>query len=126
MLTKSVAGAFAFLSLCCLSAKGYVKLGKNTLQSNGSPGDTQAAITATRPGSTVEIPNGTYSWNSGVTVEGKAIRLRGQSVGRVTITNHSTLESMASVSEVEGDIRPIRFISGEIAALRQTVRPLSG
>jgi hypothetical protein len=92
LLTKSVAGAFAFLSLCCLSAKGYVKLGNNTLQSNGSPGDTQAAINAARPGSTVEIPNGTYSWNSGVTVEGKAIRLRGQSVGRVTITNHSTLE----------------------------------
>jgi hypothetical protein len=115
LLTKSVAGAIAFLSLCCLSAKGYVKLGNNTLQSNGSPGDTQAAINAARPGSTVEIPNGTYSWNSGVTIEGKAIRLRGQSLDSVTITNHSTLEPMVSVSEARNgniEIAGLRFLPG--------------
>jgi hypothetical protein len=47
----------------------------------------QSAINAAPNGSTVIIPNGTYSWSAGITCN-KAITIQGGSVGGVTITDN--------------------------------------
>ncbi|MBV8101678.1 MAG: hypothetical protein JOZ31_21255 [Verrucomicrobia bacterium] len=96
-------------------ALGFTKLADGTLQSNGSEFDTQAAINAARPGSTVQIPNGNYSWTLGVVILGKPIRLKAESVDGVTITNRSTADALISVFEARNgnvDVGGFRFLPG--------------
>src|SRR6516225_2881777 len=50
----------------------------------GDSNSVQSAINNAPVGSTVTIPNGTYTWTSGVRVN-KAIKLQGQSPGGVTL-----------------------------------------
>jgi hypothetical protein len=84
------------------AAFAYTNLGGGVYQSDGSASDTQKAINAAKDGQTVQIPNGTYTWTSGVNISGKAITLRGQSIGGVTIKNSSTgVYGMIGVSEAK-------------------------
>ena len=82
------------------AAFGYTNLGGGVYQSDGSASDTQAAINAALDGQTVQIPNGTYTWTTGVAISGKAITLTGQSAGGVTIKNSARgLFDILSVDE---------------------------
>ncbi len=99
VIAKSVAGTISFLVLGCFSALGYTTAGTNLLQANGTQSDVQAAINAASDGWTVQIPNGSYTWTSGINISGKGIRLRGQSVGGVTINNNCTSTDLITVSE---------------------------
>ena len=115
MIVRTLTRALILLLLGCVSGFGYSKLGNGTLQSNGYERDTQAAIDAARPGSTVQIPNGNYVWSSGVTIAGKAIRLVGESADGVTISNRSNLGALISVFEARNgnvEIARIRFVPG--------------
>jgi hypothetical protein len=115
MSVKTVTQLAMFLLVGVVSASGYTKLANGTLQSNGSEADTQAAINAAHSGSIVQVANGTYSWNSGVTIAGKPICLRAESAGGVTISNHSTLPALVSISEARNgniEIAGIRFVPG--------------
>jgi hypothetical protein len=90
----------AVILLLAGAAFAYTNLGGGVYQSDGSASDTQAAINVAADGQTVQIPNGTYTWTSGVDISGKAITLRGQSIGGVTIKNSSTgVDGMIGVSE---------------------------
>jgi hypothetical protein len=103
------------LLVSSFSGLAFTRLPNGVLQSNGSPSDTQAAIDAARPGSTVQIPNGSYSWTSGVTISGKGIRLLGQSVNGVTIRNDSAVEAIVLISESKDrsiEVAGLRFVSG--------------
>ena len=114
-MVRSIAHVLFLLWLSCFSALAYTRLGNGVLQSNGSPGDTQAAVNAAASGSTVQIPNGTYSWTSGVVISGKGIRLIGQSVDGVTLRNDSAVEAILLVSEARDrsvEIAGLRFVSG--------------
>ena len=75
---KAIVGS-VLLSLLCSGqwARGTV------YHSDGSSADVQAKINTASDGDTVTIPRGTFTWNSGVTISGKAIKLRGQGSGRV-------------------------------------------
>jgi hypothetical protein len=63
-----------------------VAVDARTIAASGlSPSAVQAAIDSASDGDTVVIPNGTATWTSGVSNNGKAIKLQGQSAGGVTI-----------------------------------------
>ncbi len=69
----------------------YTNLGNNVLLSNGSAADTQSAINAASNGTTIEIANGSYTWNQQVTnANGIFVHLIAQTVGGVTITRTYT------------------------------------
>ena len=65
---------------------------------SGNPTDVQNAINAAAPGSIVEIPNGTYTWASGVRID-KAIVLRGASAHGVKIICHGMQQHTITVIE---------------------------
>jgi hypothetical protein len=54
-----------------------------TLVSDGSAADTQAKINSAADGDTVQIPAGSFTWATGVSVAGKGIKLQGAGAGRV-------------------------------------------
>ncbi len=112
---KSIYGAILLSTLSCVTARAFTNLGNNIYQSNGTASDTQAAINAAHPGSTVRIPNGTYSWTSAVTIPGKAIHLTGQSAEGATVKNDSSLEAILLVNEAKNgsiELNALRFVSG--------------
>jgi hypothetical protein len=112
---KSIVQALIVVLLGVTSASGYTKLGDGTLETNGSEGDTQAAINAARSGATVQIANGNYTWTSGVVILGKPIRLKAQSVDGVTITNRSAADALISVFEARDgniEVAGFRFLPG--------------
>jgi hypothetical protein len=71
--------------------------------------DVQTAINSAAAGDTVVIPNGTCAWTSGVTINGKAVKVQGGGAGRViaysltplTIGNGSKTLTVAS-TRVDG------------------------
>lgn len=115
MTRKSLLPLLVLLLAGAGRAFGFTKLGDGTLQSNGSEFDTQAAINAARSGSTVQVPNGSYVWTSGVVILGKPICLKAESVDGVTITNRSAADALISVLEARnGDVEVggFRFLPG--------------
>lgn len=109
-----ISTAILLLFFPCVSSPAFTKLGNNVYQSNGSQSDTQAAINASKASGTVIIPNGSYSWFLGVTME-KPITLTGQSKGGVTITNNvieKDLLTVAVPSALWGRISNLNFIQG--------------
>jgi hypothetical protein len=95
---KIILSVLGFFLLGSIAGFAYTKLGNNILQSNGSQADTQAAINASRGGSTVMIPNGSYTWSAPIVIN-RAVNLTGQSKGGVTITNNVAGNDLITVSE---------------------------
>jgi hypothetical protein len=54
-------------------------------------GDVQSAINSAAEGDTVNIPAGTCTWTSGVTISGKGIILQGAGSGRIIAYSADTL-----------------------------------
>jgi hypothetical protein len=99
-------------------AVAFTNLANGVYRSNGTAADTQAAINAARPGSTVQIPNGSFTWNSAITLSGKWIHLAGESVGGVTIRNDSGIDGIILVTEAKAgsvEISGLRVLSGSNA-----------
>jgi hypothetical protein len=94
---KIIINALTVLLLGSLPLLAYTNLGNNVLQSNGSQSDTQAAINASRGGTTVVIPNGSYTWSAGITIT-RSVNLTGQSKGGVTVTNNAGGNDLITVS----------------------------
>jgi hypothetical protein len=69
--------------------------------SNGSDSDTQAAINAAPAGSTVQIPNGTYTWATGINCS-RAIKILGASIGGVTILDNQSGGPLIGLTPVIG------------------------
>jgi hypothetical protein len=76
-------GLFAPFSALAFTSNGGV------YTSNGSDSDTQAAINAAPGGSTVQIPNGTYTWGTGISCN-TAIKIMGASIGGVTLLDNQS------------------------------------
>jgi hypothetical protein len=96
------------------SAVAFTKLENGVSRSDGTPGDTQRAINAARPGSIVQIPNGSYTWTSGITIN-KPIHLAGESVGGVTITNSSNIDGILLITEARNgsiEISGLKLVCG--------------
>ncbi len=66
---------------------------------NCSSAAVQAAINSAADGDTVIIPNGSCTWTSGVSIQGKGVILRGQTAGGVTITNNVTSQPAINIAE---------------------------
>src|SRR5436190_8418327 len=82
---KKLKAILSSLLLSGISALGFTNLGNNTLRSDGSTADVQAAINAAADGYTVIVPNGTYTWGTTVNISGKGLKLQAETVGGVTI-----------------------------------------
>jgi hypothetical protein len=114
-MTRSIAVGILLVFLSPVSLMAYTNLGNGVYQSDGTVRDTQAAINAVPVGSTVQIPNGSYTWSTAVTVPDKAIKLTGQSADGVTIKNNSSLDGIILVNEAKSrstEISGLRIISG--------------
>jgi hypothetical protein len=112
---KTIALIILILLIARLHAVAFTNLGNGVYQSNGTTADTQSAINAARTGFTVQIPNGSYTWTSAVTIPGKGIKLTGQSVGGVTIKNSSNLDGIILVNEAKNrsvEVSALRVVSG--------------
>ena len=86
---KKASTILSILVLSCLSSLGYtLNSSSKTATTNGSQSDVQNAIndSAVTDGWTVTIPNGAFSWSSGVTISGKGITLKGSGPANVTIS----------------------------------------
>jgi hypothetical protein len=90
--------SFTFFGSCCALAYGT---SGGVYLSNGSDSDTQAAIDAAPDGSTIQIPNGTYTWDSGIRCS-KAIKIAGASAGGVTINDNNTGGAVVYLMPVSG------------------------
>src|SRR5271166_5060950 len=67
VVIRAIAGTVSFLSLGGFSALAYTSSG-TTFTTNGSASDVQAAVNAAPNGSTVIIPNGSYTWSQQVNI----------------------------------------------------------
>jgi hypothetical protein len=112
---KYFVGAILLTLLGSVSSPGYTKLSGDVYQSNGSETDTHAAIAAARPGNTVIIPNGSYTWSVPLTID-KPVNLRGESKGAVLIANDvagKDLLTVAIPAALSGQISNLNFIQGD-------------
>jgi hypothetical protein len=97
----AIIAILSFMFLGSFSALGYTSLGGNVYASNGSDSDTQAAINAAVAGGTVQVPNGNFTWASGINCN-KAIKIMGASAGGVTINNNQTNGPLVSLTPAAG------------------------
>jgi hypothetical protein len=98
------------LSLSLNIAFGYTKVGNGVLRSNGTQSDTQAAVNAASSGQTVQIPSGSYTWASGVTIR-RGITLQGGGKNVTTLTKIGTfLINVPAVANVTTRITGIAFL----------------
>jgi hypothetical protein len=95
-IMKCIAGSVLLLVFGCIPLLAYTSLGNNIYQSNGNETDTQAAINAARPGATVIVPNGSYTWSFPLTID-KSINLKGETKGGVIITNNAGAKDLVTV-----------------------------
>lgn len=58
---------------------------------DGSQADVASKISASSDGDTVQIPSGSFTWTSGITISGKGIKLEGAGAGRVEGSSTSSL-----------------------------------
>jgi hypothetical protein len=111
---KSITGAISLLFLGCFPALAYTNLRNNLYLSDGSVADTQNALKAVPTGSTVLIPNGSYTWSSPISIN-TDVNLKGESVGGVTITNNydsGNLITVNSRTPFAVTISALKFIEG--------------
>ena len=95
-----------FVTMLWASTTWSYTVSGNTYVTNGSQSDVQAACAAAPDNGsvTVQIPNGTYSWSSKLSIT-KSLRLCGQSAGGVTIQNNLAAGNMISAtSSAAGNI----------------------
>ena len=83
-----VAATVSLIFVDAPNGKAFSNQGNGVYVSDGSVSDTQNALNSVPAGSTVQIPNGNYTWSSTVTVN-TGVSLQGQSVGGVTITDNA-------------------------------------
>ena len=77
--------SFILLLSACFSAEAQVDAAScNTT-------DVQTAINAATEGQTVNVPSGTCTWTSGVTISGKGITVVGAGSGRIIVQSATTL-----------------------------------
>ena len=83
----------------------------------------QSVINGAAGGSTIMIPNGSYTWGSQVTINGKTIRLLGAAKGGVTIANNTNcVGGVISINESTSgsvEVANLNFVPG-------TINPTSG
>ncbi len=89
---------FSILSCCsfCISARAYTVSG-NVYSTSGSQSDTQAAINAAKDNDIIQLPAGSFTWSSAVTVK-IGVAIRGQGVSSTALTNPGTSYSLFSVT----------------------------
>ena len=75
---KTVAGVI-LLSVFCFIQEIY----GTTYTTNGSSSDVQAKINSSANGDIVTLPSGSFTWTSGVTATGKAVKIQGAGSGRI-------------------------------------------
>ena len=75
---KTVAGVI-LLSVFCFIQEIY----GTTYTTNGSSSDVQAKVNSSVSGDIVTLPAGSFTWTTGVTVTGKAIKIQGAGSGRI-------------------------------------------
>ena len=97
------------LSCFCETIFAYNRVDRGTFQSDGSVRDTQAAINAAPAGSVVQLPNGSYTWRSGITIN-NGIWLRGQSEAGVTLNNDSGAETLITIRESPVQMTQVSFL----------------
>jgi hypothetical protein len=122
-MIKFIVGGILLFFLPSVRLNAYTNLGKGVYQSDGTVRDTQAAINAAPTGSTVQIPNGSYTWTAAVTIPGKAIRLTAQSPGGATITNNSSVDGIILVTEAKTqsiEVSALRIVSGSPTGIQGT------
>ncbi|HEY1793805.1 MAG TPA: hypothetical protein VGG34_12880 [Opitutaceae bacterium] len=115
--------AFVACSALLLSgpaATAYISLSGGVLQSDGSASDTQAAINAAPAGGTVQIPPGTFTWSSGVTVSGKAVKIRGAGGGRVVGMSASQVSIALGAQEFTTSAGGLPISNGQILTIYRT------
>ena len=111
------------LLLGSVAALAYTKVQKGVLRSDGSAADTQRALQWAASGSTVVIPNGSYSWSTPVRIENN-VNLRGESVGGVTIINNydsGNLITAVPRTPFTASISALKFVEGPGATSRNCV-----
>lgn len=75
----------------------------------------QSAINSASHGDTVIVPNGSCSWSSGISINGKAIHLKGESAGGVSITHNAGSTYLIVATESSAGLIQIsnfKFIGG--------------
>jgi hypothetical protein len=88
----------SILSCCgfCVSTHAYTVSG-NVYSTNGSQSDTQAAIDAAKDHDLIQLPAGSFTWSSGVSVK-IGVAIRGNGISSTTLTNPGTAYSLFSVT----------------------------
>jgi hypothetical protein len=88
----------SILSCCgfCISTYAYTVSGK-VYSTNGSQSDTQAAINAAKDQAVIQLPAGSFTWSSGVTVK-TGVAIKGQGVSSTTLTNPGNAYSLFDVT----------------------------
>jgi hypothetical protein len=112
--TATLIVAILHLYLGCFSSWAFTKLPNGLYRSDGSAADTQRALQSAKRGSTVLIPNGSYTWSSPITIQ-TDVNLRGESIGGVTITNNydaGSLMTVANSTPFAVSISSLRFVEG--------------
>jgi hypothetical protein len=66
-----------------LNAQSTSNWGGQVRTTDGSRDDVQTKISAASDGDIIEIPDGSFSWTSGVSISGKSVLIRGAGAGRV-------------------------------------------
>jgi hypothetical protein len=97
-----------------ISAQAYT-VSKNSsavsvYTTNGSESDTQAAINAAADGNVIQLPAGSLTWSTGVTVN-RGVTIQGQGVSSTALTNPGKSYSLFSVNcdQVKARITGIAF-----------------
>jgi Protein of unknown function (DUF4038)/Putative collagen-binding domain of a collagenase len=117
----SVAKFFAVVSIALLSgisgALGYTTTPTGVLQTDGSALDVQAAIDASPDGGTIQIPAGSYTWSTTVTIPGKFVHLVGIGSPTIasTIANDQALDIFQS-SQGNIEVSGINWTQGDMQA----------
>jgi hypothetical protein len=98
------------------SALAYTTLSGNSYLSNGSLGDTQAAVDAAPEGGTVKIPAGVFTWSGSLKISGKTIHLLGQGTPQI-IVNVADADGFNITPSATGNVEigNLTIVEGTIA-----------
>ena len=96
-----------------------------TFVSDGSSADTQAKINAAADGDTVQIPAGSFTWTTGVSISGKGVKLQGAGSGRV-IGRSTTSVTIGTGSKTFTTQSGLSISSGDTLRIERTGTAVSG
>lgn len=90
----------------CSSAFAFTTPSEKLFRTDGSAGDTQAAINAAAENATIQLPAGTFTWTSQVKMT-KALKLQGAGAGRIIArsTTSSTIGTGSKTLAITVDSR---------------------